>query len=184
MKKNEVKMGKVYTAKVSDKVVPVRIDAENPHGGWDATNLATGKKVRIKSPQRLLGEAESAGAEPATQKATKTPTAAPVAKKGAKAKDEAEGKKAATRAKGGDQKAKKPGGLDAAARVLAESKKPMTCREIIEVAFEKGYWKSGGKTPHATIYSAIIREIAAKGKDARFRKVGRGQFAANPAKKG
>jgi hypothetical protein len=60
----------------------------------------------------------------------------------------------------------------------------MTCREIVEVAFEKGYWKSGVKTLHATIYSAIIRELAAKGKDARFRKTGRGQFAANPAKKG
>ncbi|MHC4405062.1 MAG: winged helix-turn-helix domain-containing protein [Planctomycetota bacterium] len=211
MKKSEVKMGKVYTAKVSDKLVSVRIDAENPHGGWDATNLATGKKVRIKSAQRLRGEAEGADAKPAAQKATKTPTAAPDAKKGANAKDdakpaaqkttktptaapdakkgakpkdEAKRTKAATRARGGDQKAKKPGGLDAAARVLAEAKKSMTCREIVDVAFEKGYWKSGGKTPHATVYSAIIREIAAKGKDARFRKTGRGQFAANPAKKG
>ena len=47
MKRSDVKIGGVYTAKVSDKVVSVRIDAENPHGGWDATNLATGKKVRI-----------------------------------------------------------------------------------------------------------------------------------------
>ena len=53
MKKSEVKIGSVYTAKVSDKVVEVRIDAESRHGGWDATNLATGKKVRIKSAQRL-----------------------------------------------------------------------------------------------------------------------------------
>ncbi len=53
MKKNEVKVGSVYTAKVSDKVVEVRIDAESRQGGWDATNLATGKKVRIKSAQRL-----------------------------------------------------------------------------------------------------------------------------------
>ena len=30
----------------------------------------------------------------------------------------------------------------------------------------------------ATLYAAMTREIAAKGKDARFRKVGRGQFAA------
>jgi hypothetical protein len=57
MKKNEVKVGGTYLAKVSDKVVPVRIDGENPHGGWDATNEATGKKVRIKSAQRLRGEA-------------------------------------------------------------------------------------------------------------------------------
>ncbi|MHC4406398.1 MAG: hypothetical protein ACYTG0_42755, partial [Planctomycetota bacterium] len=90
---------------------------------------ATGKKVRIKSAQRLRGEAEGADAKPPAQKATQTPTAAPSAKKGAKAKDEAKGKKAATRAKQGAQKAKKPGGLDAAARVLAESKKPMTCRQ-------------------------------------------------------
>jgi len=45
MKKDEVQIGKVYTAKVTDKVVPVRIEGENPHGGWDAVNLATGKKV-------------------------------------------------------------------------------------------------------------------------------------------
>ena len=53
MKKNEVKIGGVYTAKVTNKVVQVRIDAENRHGGWDATNLETGKKVRIQSVQRL-----------------------------------------------------------------------------------------------------------------------------------
>ena len=53
MKKSEVKVGGVYTAKVTNKVVQVRIDAESRHGGWDATNLQTGKKVRILSPQRL-----------------------------------------------------------------------------------------------------------------------------------
>ncbi len=54
----------------------------------------------------------------------------------------------------------------------------MTCRQIVEVAAEKGYWKSpGGKTPHATLYSAMIREIATKGAEARFRKTERGKFA-------
>jgi hypothetical protein len=53
MKKNEVKIGHIYTAKVTDKIVDVRIDAESRNGGWDATNLATGKKIRIKSPTRL-----------------------------------------------------------------------------------------------------------------------------------
>ena len=42
---------------------------------------------------------------------------------------------------------------------------------------KRGLWKTSGKTPAATIYSAIIREIAAKGKDARFKKVDRGKFA-------
>ena len=65
MKRDEVQVGKVYTAKVTDKLVPVRIDAESRHGGWDATNLTTGKKVRIKSPQRLRAEVKADGAKPA-----------------------------------------------------------------------------------------------------------------------
>jgi len=49
---------------------------------------------------------------------------------------------------------------------------------MIEAVEAKGYWKSpGGKTPHATLYSAIIREIKLKGTEARFRKTDRGRFA-------
>jgi len=174
MKKNEVKVGGVYTAKVSDKVVPVRIDAVKGTG-WSATNMATGKTIYIKSAQRLRGEAKGTAAKPAA----KSPTAATGAKRPAKATTKAKPKKAATRAKQGETGGKKPSGLDAAARVLAESKEPMGVKQIVEVAFAKGYWKSDGKTPHATVYSAIIREIAAKGKEARFKKVDRGRFAAN-----
>ena len=55
----------------------------------------------------------------------------------------------------------------------------MTAKEMIEAAEAKGYWKSpGGKTPHATVYSAIIREIATKGSESRFCKTERGKFAA------
>lgn len=67
-------------------------------------------------------------------------------------------------------------GLDAAARVLLEAGKPMRCGEIVETMLKRHYWTSGGKTPAATIYSAIIREIETKGKDARFRKTERGKF--------
>ena len=56
MKKDDIKIGTTYTAKITNRVVPVRIDAENPHGGWDATNLATKKKVRIKSAAKLRSE--------------------------------------------------------------------------------------------------------------------------------
>jgi hypothetical protein len=68
MKKNDVKVGQTYLAKVTDKVVPVRIDGENPHGGWDATNTVTGKKVRIKSAQRLRGPAAARKAVDAATK--------------------------------------------------------------------------------------------------------------------
>ena len=67
--------------------------------------------------------------------------------------------------------------LDAAAKVLGETKAPMTTKQMVEAMAEKGYWKSpGGKTPHATLYSAIAREIKIKGKQARFQKTARGQF--------
>ena len=48
MKKNEVRIGGVYHAKVTNKKVEVRIDEVKTGGGWSATNLATGKKVTIK----------------------------------------------------------------------------------------------------------------------------------------
>lgn len=81
-----------------------------------------------------------------------------------------------------ERKAKREGkmsALDAAAKVLAEAKAPMTTKEMIEAMATKKYWTSpGGKTPHATLYAAILREIGTKGKDARFKKTERGKFAA------
>ena len=61
MKKSDVKTGKYYTAKVSNRMATIRIDAENPNGGWDATNITTRKKVRIKSAQRLRHETRPPG---------------------------------------------------------------------------------------------------------------------------
>lgn len=72
--------------------------------------------------------------------------------------------------------AKPMSGLDAAAKVLSTAKEPMNAKQIVEAAMATGLWTSSGATPWATIYSAMIREIAAKGKDARFKKVERGRF--------
>jgi hypothetical protein len=70
--------------------------------------------------------------------------------------------------------------LDAAAKVLADSGEPMTTKELIEKMAAKGLWSSpNGKTPDRTLYSALAREISAKGKESRFKKGERGQFAAN-----
>ena len=83
---------------------------------------------------------------------------------------------------GGKKKSKASGGngklsgLDAAAQILAKAKEPMGCKDMAERAIEHGLWSPGGKTPHATLYAAIIREISKKGKDARFEKVERGRF--------
>jgi hypothetical protein len=52
---------------------------------------------------------------------------------------------------------------------------------MVERMLAKGLWKTNGRTPQATLYAAIIREIAAKGKDARFHKTGRGRFELSAA---
>jgi hypothetical protein len=104
----------------------------------------------------------------------KTSTKAPKVKADATPKADKPAKKAKAEAK-----EKKLSAIDAAAQVLAASKEPMNAKEMIEQMASKGLWTSpGGKTPWATLYSAIIREIATKGKESRFVKKDRGQFAA------
>ena len=107
---------------------------------------------------------------------TQTP---PEADKATTAKKE----KAPKQSKPKAEKEKKLSALDAAAKLLAETGQPMNCQEMINGMAEKGYWISpGGQTPHATLYSAILRELKTKDAEARFRKTERGNFAANTAK--
>lgn len=60
MKKSEIKIGGEYFAKVSGRLVRVRIVNESKYGGWNAVNTATGRNVRIKTAQRLRMEAGNA----------------------------------------------------------------------------------------------------------------------------
>ena len=125
------------------------------------------KKKKVKtSPKHLPGPSPKG-----------TPTSPRVAKKSAKA---TKGSQKARKADTGEPRGKgtkRPSGLDAAAKVLAEAGKPMSCKAIVDRMLAKGLWRTKGKTPAATIYAAIIREIAAKGNKARFCKTGRGRFA-------
>ena len=221
MKKNEVQIGGVYTAKVTNRLVELRIDAESRYGGWDGTNLATNKKIRIKSPAKLREAACGDTSKPKAKKAKSTKDAKveegrdtaqtvetqaqpdatmPVCPNcgGTEVDDEGDCKKChepdianqtpeaektkkkPRTKKGKAEKPKRVSGLDAAALVLEATGEPMNAKEMVEAALAKNYWKSpGGKTPHATVYSAIIREIAAKGSESRFRKAERGRFAFN-----
>jgi vancomycin resistance protein YoaR len=105
--------------------------------------------------------------------AKKTSKKPPVKKKSAKAAKPQRAQKAAAAAT-----PKKLSALNAAVRVLEETKQAMSCPELIEVMATKGYWTSpGGKTPAATLYSAMLRELQTKGKEARFKKTERGKFA-------
>jgi hypothetical protein len=93
--------------------------------------------------------------------------------------------RAGKKAKTGDA-VKKMSALDAAAKVLKEKGTAMSCQELIGAMAGKGYWSSpNGKTPAATLYAAILREVATKGPVARFRKTAPGHFTAtdSPAAK-
>ena len=185
MKKAEVKIGGKYYANVSGNRCEIQIDAEKPRGGWDATNLATGKKIVIKSAQRLQGEVGAKRGrakvstegnvtvvenEPATVETIggETSTAVAVLKKPRKAK--------AASTEAADAGEKRLSCVTAALKVLSESSEPMNAQELITAMEAKGYWTSpGGKTPHATLYSAILRDLA-KGDDSKFVKTERGRF--------
>ena len=108
---------------------------------------------------------KASGAKAATKKATprkKAVSKAESASSNAEAKD------------------KKLSAIDAAAKVLADTKQAMNCKELIEAMAAKKLWTSpGGKTPWATLYSALTREISTKGSDSRFKKTERGKFAVN-----
>jgi hypothetical protein len=268
MKKNEVVIGGRYLAKVSGRVVPVRITGQSPYGGWDAVSEETHRAVRIRGAQRLRRPADAATREAIAGEETDMSKARKVAlghvysvavggsylpvradkelghgryegtvlrpdgkdqtikfstdrvrgdgqpedqwrKKQEAGKQEREAQALQTAAKvaskvlgvpvgilppkaskanaaetAGESKPRKKAerkdgtmsGLDAAAKVLADAGEPLGCKTIVEQAIEKGYWKTGGKTPAATVYAAILREIQKKGDAARFAKADRGMF--------
>jgi hypothetical protein len=79
MKKRDIKVGETYLAKVSGKLVPVRITSESPHGGWNAVNTTTGREIRIRSAARLrrpLDTISPAVVPPAPQGKQPAPTVA------------------------------------------------------------------------------------------------------------
>ena len=129
-----------------------------------AKATATAKTTSAKKP-RVNRWKNPPEAVAAPEIATTTEEATPATKPEAKAKPE--------------KTAGKLSCLDAAAKVLGEASEPMNTKEMIDAMGAKGYWTSpGGKTPAATLYSAILRELG-KGTDSRFKKTERGKFALN-----
>jgi hypothetical protein len=286
MKKNDVETGATYVAKVSGKLARVRIERESPYGGWEAVNVDTGRRVRVKSAQRLrravsdakrakaiaaadqanarlrdererapdrmtaseraMAQSAAAGITPgattpledlpdgeacdsaydpdvcatvgcdrpaaltylgrprcqacyedevadggdvtsatpnheeidmATTKKTTKKSATKSTKAPKAAKQPKATKPKAERKPASDSKPKRVSALDAAAEVLRKAGKPMRSQEMIAAMAGQGLWTSpAGKTPHATLYAAILREIGDKGGQARFRKADRGLF--------
>ena len=53
MKKKDVVIGGCYMAKVSGKIVPVKLLEECQWGGWVGKNMITKREVRIKTAAKL-----------------------------------------------------------------------------------------------------------------------------------
>jgi hypothetical protein len=123
-----------------------------------AEGAARTDRLRKAALAEIKERLDGKPAEPAKTKGGKTPKTPKAAK---------------------EQKPKRVSALDAAAQVIAGAKVPMRAKEMIAEMEGKGLWKSpGGKTPEATLYAAIIREIAAKGAASRFKKHDKGVFVA------
>lgn len=187
-----VRKGDIYETSSGQllEVISGRLTDEGEHGSSFAGrtitfNLATGHPNRSKTTDRFYldelarkltkaeydewmetGRREAEALAEAQNPATDTEPAQPATKKPAQpCQPKTEGKLSQ---------------LDAAVKVLEEAKEPMTTKGMIEAMATKGYWTSpGGKTPHATLYAAITREIGNKGAASRFRKTERGLFALN-----
>jgi hypothetical protein len=190
MKKDDITIGGTYGAKVGNKTLDVRIDSENAKGGWNAVAVATGKPVRIKDARQLRATATDGGrtVEPADEGDSTTDgdlvplTALDKEKKRGSKKSKgakAAKVKVAKPAKAPKEKKQKPmSALDAAAVVLKAKGEPMRCKEMVAEMKEKGLWTTDAPTPEATLYSAILRELA-KGTESRFKKTERGHFGLN-----
>ena len=135
-----------------------------------ASKKASAKRVKIHAEVVSTPAPESPAAEQTPQAPAEAPaTPAAVA-------TEALAKKAKTPKAPKEPKEKKTSGLDAAAKVLGAAGAPLNVKEMMDRILANDLWQSNGKTPHATLYSAIIREIAQKGTAARFKKAERGKF--------
>lgn len=175
MKKEQIKIGQLYSAKVTDKVVPVRIEAEHASGGWHAVNTITNRKVHIKSAAKLRSTITIPKTEPEADEAKPAKKKLSINERQARVQKQV---KAVEAEKADATPVKRLSLIDAAAQVLGDHKGPMGTKKMVEQVLQQQLWspRSGGKTPHATLYSAILREIKKKGADARFQKVERGQF--------
>ena len=156
MRLENVKVGETYTLAVGRNAVPVTVTRVDENGKITVLT-GGGKTLNVADAARL----------------TVHHTNAPQAAKGAKA---ASGRNVGQ--KGAPQGEKKRLGLvDAAIQVMKAAGKPMNCQEVVKAILEQKLWESAGKTPAATLYSSILRDIQKKGAEARFKKVERGQFA-------
>lgn len=66
--------------------------------------------------------------------------------------------------------------LKAIEDVLRKENRPLTAKEITEMAIKEGLINSSSKTPWASVAARIYFDLKTKGTDSKFKKVGKGKF--------
>ena len=173
-----IKIGKCFFARFMKTDMPIRIEAIDAIGGWQARSLTHGRVVFIKNESQILRECSEddlielaktviphrrSKRQPLTQQlATETQQVAPIRK----------------------VKVKRPKVqeysltlIESAYRILREARKPLNCQEIVDRAMRKRFHRSSGATPQNTLNAALATEIKVKGDKSRFVKIGRGLFS-------
>lgn len=155
---SEITVGTKVIVKVGRNEVEVTVTEITGHG-WKVKSQSTGREFEVRRIERIVADAAAEEeAEPET---------APVA---AEPEEEDNAVNPAPESGSGPRPEKKLSLLNAAAQVLAASREPMNCKEIIAKAVEMGLWvPTGAKTPEQTLYSGIFREIKT-GDEPRFKK--------------
>jgi len=160
--KRKIEIGKVFSAKVGGSWLPVRIDKSLGHGRYEGASLPSGHAVKI-STDAIRGDGQTVE----QWKASTTPKEhdLPAPAKGAAA----EPAKTKTARKERTPKGPRHSLANAAILVLSKAKEPMSAKAIVEQATaDKLYTPGDGRTPDATLYSAMMRD-----KKARFERVDR-----------
>ncbi|OHB50496.1 MAG: hypothetical protein A2Y10_18025 [Planctomycetes bacterium GWF2_41_51] len=155
MQKEEIKVSELYNMKVGKNTMAVRIMSYNQDGHWVGRNIKTNNDVLIKSAKQLVSVYHRIRPKAAMAEKKVGPAKATSKKEGSKLQIS---------------------GLSGAVQILQEAGQPLNCREMVKRMLDKGLWKTDGKTPSATLHSAISTEIKKKGAESRFRKTGRGKF--------
>jgi hypothetical protein len=60
MNTEDVRSGRIYVLKRSGRVKFVKVDGRNPAGGWDTTEITTGRRILVQSARHLRREVYSA----------------------------------------------------------------------------------------------------------------------------
>lgn len=67
--------------------------------------------------------------------------------------------------------------LDTAYRILKEEGRPLSSKEIVEMAIQRGVLNTKGKTPHQTMKSKLSTDILNRNVGSLFMRTGKGTFA-------